>query len=555
MRVYDNPRTTAANLRKSRFSREDKKPVLYGVGCLIPIALMLVAAPVACYHYFFSDAAFIRANGKTTAYRANFHCAIRGNDAMVVNGSYFVSDGSIDLFKKEGEEWRLTRHVDITKYLEGRLVTHINSDDIESYERYEYKTPIAFNDQFVVVLAWKSDVPKILHFDVGPGEGVGTALVFKRVGDDLKFFARISKLRPYHIALSDENYLLVAAEGRGDQIVLKEYDLNASRPKVVQTIEPPTVTPEEARNSHGAKEGERRSFRSDFIQKGDYLLVESRQFVPMDDGERTASRDDYLLYRKIDGEWRYVQSLLDHIPRETCQELVDPIYGLDRCDFGGERFQLSLINYLYDRKGLIEFQRDETTGLFEVANVDFKKFLKDDRRERRRPDSHDDDTRVNLVIQERNNASLAAMNKATRLGILPPSHDAPPAVAAPKWTILAGDSGTTAKMVDHYKEGKVSSFIPRYGHDDDYANFYDWSDAVPTLHYAINGSDMVVSYVFKDCFFSGWPMQDACDVWAGVDFYRIDDELGPIKVSGFTTRDLEPLAPRKTPESESTAVP
>ena len=551
MRVYDNPRTTAANLRRSRFSREDKKPVLYGVGCLIPIALMVVAAPVACYHFFFSDAAFIRANGKTTAYRANFHCAIRGNDAMVVNGSYFVSDGSIDLFKKEGEEWRLTRHVDITKYLKGRLVTHINSDDIESRERYEYKTPIAFNDQYVVVLAWKSDVPKILHFDVGPGEGVGTAIVFKRVGDDLKFFASIPKLKPYHIALSDENYLLVAAEGRGDQTVLKEYDLNASRPKVVQTIEPPTVTPEEARNSHGAKEGEQRNFGANFIRKGDYLLVESSQHV----SENTfSSSDDYLLYRKIDGEWRYVQSLLDRLPRETSQALRgDPLGGLDRCDFGDERFQLSFINRFCDQKGLIEFQRDETTGLFEVANVDFKKFLKDDRRERRRPDSHDDDTRVNLVIQERNNASLAAMNKATRLGILPPSHDAPPAVAAPKWTILAGDSGTTAKMVDHYKEGKVSSFIPGYDHDDDYANFYDWSDAVPTLHYAINGSDMVVSYVFKDCFFSGWPMQDACDVWAGVDFYRIDDELGPIKVSGFTTRDLEPLAPRKTPESD--AVP
>lgn len=546
MRVYDNPRTTAANLRKSRFSREDKKPVLYSVGCLIPIALMVVAAPVACYHYFFSDAAFIRANGKTTAYRANFHCAIRGNDAMVVNGSYFVSDGSIDLFKKEGEEWRLTRHVDITKYLKGRLVTHINSDDIESRERYEYKTPIAFNDQFVVVLAWKSDVPKILHFDVGPGEGVGTAIVFKRVGDDLKFFASIPKLKPYHIALSDENYLLVAAEGRGDQTVLKEYDLNASRPKVVQTIEPPTVSPEEARNSHGAKEGEQRSFGAEFIRKGDYLLVESSQHV----SENTfSSSDDYLLYRKIDGEWRYVQSLLDRLPRETSQALRgDPLGGLDRCDFGDERFQLSFINLLCDQKGLIEFQRDETTGLFEVANVDFKKFLKDDRRERRRPDSHDDDTRVNLAIQERNNASLAAMNKATRLGVLPPSHDATPEVAAPKWTILAGDSGTTAKMVDHYKEGKVSSFIPGYDHDDDYANFYDWSDAVPTLHYAIDGSDMVVSYVFKDCFFSGWPMQDACDVWAGVDFYRIDGELGPIKVSGFTTRDLEPLAPRKTPE-------
>jgi hypothetical protein len=38
-----------------------------------------------------------------------------------------------------------------------------------------------------------------------------------------------------------------------------------------------------------------------------------------------------------------------------------------------------------------------------------------------------------------------------------------------------------------------------------------------------------------------------------VDLYRIDDELGPIKVSSFTTRDLKPLASRKTPEPD--AVP
>ena len=558
MRAYDNPKTTAANLRKSRLSKEDKKSILYCIGCLIPIALV-VAAPVACYHYFFSDAAHIRRYGKTTTYRANFHCAIRENEAMIVNGSYFVSDGSIDLFKKEGEKWRLTRHVDITKYLKGSLVTHINSNDIESCERYEYKTPLVFNEQYVVVLAWKSDVPKILHFDMGPGSGVGTAIIFKRVGDDLEYFSSIHNLIPRRISLSDDNRLLVASQ---TQIGLKEYDLNAAYLKVVQTIEPPIVSPEEARNSYGAKENESRSFGSGFIQKGDYLLVESRQKVPMDERERSKGfglSDDYLLYRKVDGEWRYVQSLLDHIPRETYRALqADPLSGLNRCDFGNERFQLSFINYLCDQKGLIEFQRDETTGLFEVANVDFKEFLKDEPKDRRRLDSHDDETRVNLVVQERNNASLAVMNKATQLGILPPSHDAPPEVAAPKWTILAGDPETTATMVDHYKKGDVSSFIPGWksGKSDvKYDNFYDYVDAVPTLHYAINSSDMVVSYVFKDCFFSGWPMQDACDVWAGVDFYRIDDELGPIKVSSFVTRDLKPLAPRKTPASEPGAVP
>lgn len=544
MRVYDNPRTTSYTSKRL----SEKATKASGVGCLAQIVVFVVI-PVALYLYVFSDAGQICLNGKTTMRRANFHCVIHENEAVVLDSSYFVSSGAIDFFKKEDEEWRLTRHVDIKKYLKGWLVTKINSDDIESYERYEEKTPIIFNDQFVVVLAWKSDVPKILHFDVGPGEGVGMAIVFKRVGDDLKFYARIRKIEPYHIALSDDNRLIVAAAGHDSQTILREYDLDGRRPKVVQTLEPPVVTSEEARNSYGAKENDRRSFGSFFMQKGDYLLVESRQEVSDEERKQyrilSTHKDDYLLYRKVGGQWRYIQSLIDRVPLEDYQNLrCEPFWGLNRCDFGDERFQLSFINHLCDEKGLIEFRRDATTGFFEVAKVDFKKFLKGDRKERRRLDSHDDDTRVNLVIQERNNASLAAMNKATKLGILPPSRDATPEVMAPKWTILAADPETTAAMVEHYKKGKVSSFIPRYGHDEDFDNFYDWSDAVPTLHYAVCGSNMVVSYVFKDCFFKDWPMQNACDVWAGVDFYHIDEERGPIKVSSFTTRDLRPLAPR-----------
>ena len=55
----------------------------------------------------------------------------------------------------------------------------------------------------------------------------------------------------------------------------------------------------------------------------------------------------------------------------------------------------------------------------------------------------------------------------------------------------------------------------------------------------------MVSYVFKDCYFRNGPMQKINEVWAGVDFYQIDDKLGPVKTSSFTTRNLEQLKPRE----------
>lgn len=524
------------------------------IGCAILVATALVAS--SC-----SDApssAKLREKGESTYFRANFHCVLRDEDAMVIDSSAFVSEGTIYLFRKEGDGWRLASHTDITEYLKGDYVAYIETETLEEFEDLEQVTPLVYNDGYVVVLTTKTDEPAELSNDVG------SALVFKRTGDSLEFRARIPKILPRCVSLSDDNFLTATAlERETKSYYLEEFDLNGATPELSQKILPPVVDREEARNSYGLKENSSREFQPRFMRNGDYLLVGSYQDVfekeGVNDADSLSTADmskldvyakgksfggklyalptDYLLFHKVDGAWRYEQSLLNLIPREFyLSHKRNPLSHLVRCELGGERIQLSFYNLVCSEKGLIEFQRDESTGRFNVATIDFKKFLKDGKEN---DDTHDDASRVNLAIQERDAASVTTMNKATQLGILPPSGEKTPRVLAPKWTVGSGDPETTALFLDYYKNNLVADFIEKYGYD----NFYDWTDAVPTLHYSIDGSDLLVSYVFKDSFFAGYPMQKA-DVWAGVDFYRIDAERGPIKVSSFVTRDLKPLAPR-----------
>ena len=447
---------------------------------------------------------------------------------MILDSSYFVSAGTIYLFKRDGDEWRLASHTNITKYLKGYKVEHILSERLEKYEEFESHNPFVYNDRFVVVLAWKS-------------ESKQAAFVFKRNGDNLDFFARIPNISADCLSLSDDNFLMTTGTDRESKLFcIEEYDLNGAKLTLSRTTFPPVVDREDAQNSYGAKENEYRKFKSYFKRRGDYLLVESSQAVPESENDYALSPGnpsvDYLLFHKVGGEWRYEQSLLNLIPRDIYRSgRCNPFRSLIRCEFNDNRLQLSFYDPVTCEKGLIEFQRNESTGFLEVSTIDFKKYLQDDKKD----DSYDDATRVNLVIQERDNASLATMNKATQIGILPPSSEKTPQVLAPKWVAGSGDPETTSLVLDYYKNNLVESFVKDYGYD----NFYDWTDAVPTLHYSVNGSDLLVSYVFKDCFFAGYPMQKA-EVWAGVDFYRIDEERGPIKVSSFVTRDLKPLAPR-----------
>ena len=552
-----NDATTRTTLQRAEVSRTDDGTRAFwrrAIGCAILVAAALAASSCSSGA---ADSAKLREKGESTDFRANFHCALRDEDAMVIDSSAFVSEGTIYLFKKEGDEWRLARHTDITKYLKGDYVAYIETETLEEYEALEQVTPLVYNDGYVVVLTTRTDESVKLLSDVG------SALVFKRTGDDLEFIARIPKILPHCLSLSDDNFLTaVALNPETKSYYLEEFDLNGATPTLTQKILPPVVDQEEARNSYGLKENSSREFRYSFARSGDYLLVKSEQDVLESDLEKDAEGlsmgdlggleisanvksvggklrvmpTDYLLFHKVDGEWRYEQSLLNLIPREFyLSHKRNPLSHLVRFEYGDERLQLSFYNLSCAEKGLIEFQRNESTGRFEVATIDFKKFLQDGKKD----DTHDDASRVNLAIQERDNVSLTTMNKATQIGILPPSGEKTPRVLPPKWVVDSGDAETTSLVLDYYKNNLVESFVKDYGYD----NFYDWTDAVPTLHYSVNGSDLLVSYVFKDCFFAGYPMQKA-EVWAGVDFYRIDEERGPIKVSSFVTRDLKPLAPR-----------
>ena len=138
-------------------------------GCLFWV---LISAVVIAFFGLQSDSGKIHRLGKTTVFRANFHCVLRDDDAMILDSSYFVSDGSIYLFKKDGDVWRLASHTNITKYLKGYKVEHILSERLEKFEEFESHNPFVYNDRFVVVLAWKS-------------ESKQAAFVFKRNGDNL----------------------------------------------------------------------------------------------------------------------------------------------------------------------------------------------------------------------------------------------------------------------------------------------------------------------------------------------------------------------------------
>ena len=58
-------------------------------GCLFWV---LILAVVIAFFWLQSDSGKIHRLGKTTVFRANFHCVLRDEDAMVIDSSYFVSD-------------------------------------------------------------------------------------------------------------------------------------------------------------------------------------------------------------------------------------------------------------------------------------------------------------------------------------------------------------------------------------------------------------------------------------------------------------------------------
>ena len=58
------------------------------IGC----AILVMAALIAACPSVETSSAKLRKKGESTDFRANFHCVLRDEDAMVIDSSYFVSD-------------------------------------------------------------------------------------------------------------------------------------------------------------------------------------------------------------------------------------------------------------------------------------------------------------------------------------------------------------------------------------------------------------------------------------------------------------------------------
>ena len=471
--------------------------------------------------------------GKTNLYRDNFFCTCGKNDAVLINSSYFISNGSIYYFKKGNTGWRIVKKTDITKYLKGWYVVYQQSDEISRLESFYQKIPLAYNDDYIAVLLSKSCKQYSRKSDIG------SVLVFKKNNGDIKYYCWIDNVAPRCVSLTKDNELIVIDNSDKNQFfTLKFYDLNNKKPILNQEIYPIISNNSDNENIKNCQ----KYFREYFINNNNLLLVRSLTDIPDNEKKKLKCTIgfsvDYLLLEKIDGKWKYIQSLLPEIPKEYSSYCnFDPLMYVTCFDLDEMFIQLSIINPEKGEKSIIEYKRDMATGQFFVDSIKNKEYVLQNATN----DSHDDSTRENLVIQSRNRISIAMMNKSTELGIVSPSYDDSPDIIPPKWIVQSCDKNTLKLFLEYYKANIVS----RYAKEDGYRNFYEYTNAIPIVHYSINDSCLMVSYVFKDCYFRNGPMQKINEVWAGVDFYQIDDKLGPVKTSSFTTRNLEQLKPRE----------
>ena len=258
----------------------------------------------------------------------------------------------------------------------------------------------------------------------------------------------------------------------------------------------------------------------------------------------------YVLYKCEDNQWSFLQSTVELVPQKMYidalhkESFSDPLGEVVKIEINNDVLQFSFVIFFNKEKKLLEFVRNSKTGFFELSHSDSKHFMLENgkmilelEKRSQRKDSYDDETRINLAVQSRNSYNLCVINKSTELGIVPPSIDNDPGIIPPKWIIPSGNEKTMKLMLDYYKTDYVEDFVRGYG----YNNFYEFTTYIPVLHYSICGDNMVVSYVFMDCFFEHCHLHNRENVWAGVDFYKLDPERGPIKTSSFTRSSLLPL--------------
>lgn len=235
---------------------------------------------------------------------------------------------------------------------------------------------------------------------------------------------------------------------------------------------------------------------------------------------------DQLLYRFTDGKWEYCCSFLDNVPH-------DIFYAKDRAplnDVVKVEFQNDgiIFQLRHRNRGALQFKQKNDVYTFEQSCFEEKEWTKEKILRRAQF----------LAVQTPESYSLVWLGKRDRFGLTKPSTDGVIRLAEPDWIVEDADTETNRLVTDYYQ----NDFNPSFSADAGCESFYEYTDYVPSVDYALSGTTLVTSYFFKDCYFTGNRMQKA-DVWGGVNIYEIDPETGPKKVFALTTRNLEDLNP------------
>jgi hypothetical protein len=125
----------------------------------------------------------IALNGKTTMLRDDLQLVCRGNDALVLASSYFVSNGKIYYLKETNGAWGVAQIIDLAPYLNGWHTLHLSDDD---KVRLDYNSDwISYNDHWLAITTRKvSDG----HLSRSLKDYRGRVIIFKKVDGTWKHY-------------------------------------------------------------------------------------------------------------------------------------------------------------------------------------------------------------------------------------------------------------------------------------------------------------------------------------------------------------------------------
>ncbi len=450
--------------------------------------------------------------GKTTILRNDLQVVCRDNDGIILASSYFVSNGKIYYLEKSDNSWKIKQTIDLAPYLKGWHTLHIPEDN--KWRDDFTNSSIVYNDRWLAITARKKSAGTQCY---GGEDDRGKAIIFKKEDGIWKYYYTLNSKKYFIyancIALTDFDQLITSDPYKKENKtfgVVRCFDLKGEKPNLVQEIYPP--------KENIAPSGSPGDFGTDFCVNDNQLLIEFTGENPV------IIQTDFMLYHFTDHQWQYCQSFVDQIPEEISHAwerrplnntkkmdiAQDSItFHMSGCPNRSIRFKMKGERYAYDQSCFKDFEiREQRLG-----------------------------------VQTPDRYAFVWQGKRDRFGLTKKSTDDVIRFADPDWIVDDADPETNKLVTGYYKH----DFNPKFSAEEGYKSFYDYTNYVPQVDYALSGRTLITSYFFEDCYFTGNPMQKA-EVWGGVNIYEIDPETGPQKVFALTTKGLEDLKPASVAE-------